>query len=57
MAGTLVGKGSWFYTTVYKEIFYRATFAAAPLDKIEEAVKQFGEALKRAFNVGGGMQP
>ncbi|KKO96834.1 aromatic amino acid aminotransferase [Trichoderma harzianum] len=53
-AGTLLGKGSWFSTLISKgdtEIFYRATFAAAPLDKIEEAVKQFGDALRKTFKI------
>lgn len=52
--GALVGRGSWFRASAdvaYDEVFYRTTFAAAPLSKIEEAVKRFGEAIKKAFKV------
>lgn len=50
--GTLLMKGSWFCPD--KEVgtetmFFRATYAAAPLDKIREAVRRFGEALREAF--------
>ncbi|KAL6406992.1 DNA methylase, N-6 adenine-specific, conserved site [Ilyonectria robusta] len=52
--GVLVARGSWFEATANKEypdVFYRITFAAAPLDKIEEAVTRLGEALKRSFKL------
>ncbi|GKT90219.1 aromatic amino acid aminotransferase [Colletotrichum tofieldiae] len=45
----LVARGSWFDTNrdnSSKGVFYRTTFAAAPLDKIEERVKKFGYALR-----------
>lgn len=53
-AGTLLCKGSWFCASARKgteRIFYRATFAAAPLDKIEEAIGQFGKALRKSFRL------
>ncbi|KAK7418035.1 Aromatic/aminoadipate aminotransferase 1 [Neonectria punicea] len=52
--GVLVARGSWFQATenkLYTDIFYRVTFAAAPLDKIEEAVVRFGEALRKIFKL------
>jgi aromatic amino acid aminotransferase I len=36
---------------VHDEIFYRTTFAAAPLPKIEEAVKRFGETIRKIFEL------
>ncbi|OHW94407.1 aromatic aminotransferase [Colletotrichum incanum] len=50
--GALVARGSWFNANgdnPNKGIFYRTTFAAAPLGKIEEAVKRFGYALRVSF--------
>ncbi|WYZ43217.1 hypothetical protein EsH8_VI_000916 [Colletotrichum jinshuiense] len=52
--GALVARGSWFDANAdlpCMGIFYRTTFAAAPLDKIEEAVKRFGQALRKSFQV------
>lgn len=52
--GTLVGRGSWFRASAdvaHDEVFYRTTFAAAPLLKIEEAVKRFGETIEKVFKL------
>jgi aromatic amino acid aminotransferase I len=52
--GALVGRGSWFRASAdvpHDEVFYRTTFAAAPLPKIEEAVKRFGETIKNVFKL------
>ncbi|VUC24238.1 unnamed protein product [Clonostachys rosea] len=52
--GALVARGSWFTAAPSKtanEVFFRITFAAAPLDKVEEAIKRWGEALRKSFNV------
>ncbi|KAH6664579.1 pyridoxal phosphate-dependent transferase [Halenospora varia] len=46
--GSLVARGSWFYAESGKnhnDMFFRLTFAAAPLDKVEEAVRRLGLAL------------
>lgn len=46
--------GSWFSATedsTCNEVFYRTTFAAAPLEQIEQAVMRFGEALKTCFRL------
>ncbi|KAK1625163.1 pyridoxal phosphate-dependent transferase [Colletotrichum phormii] len=52
--GALIARGSWFNANKHiplNEVFYRTTFAAAPLDQIEEAVKRFGMALKKGFQL------
>lgn len=52
--GALVGRGSWFRASAdvaHDEVFYRTTFAAAPLPKIEEAVKRFGETIEKIFKI------
>ncbi|KAF7519277.1 hypothetical protein PCG10_010139 [Penicillium crustosum] len=52
--GALVACGSWFSATedsTCNEVFYRTTFAAAPLEQIEQAVMRFGEALKTCFRL------
>ncbi|KAK3615874.1 Aromatic/aminoadipate aminotransferase 1 [Elasticomyces elasticus] len=52
--GTLLMKGSWFCpdkTMANEKMFFRATYAAAPLDQIREAVRRFGEALREAFGL------
>ncbi|KAK3629698.1 Aromatic/aminoadipate aminotransferase 1 [Elasticomyces elasticus] len=46
--------GSWFRpdkTVATDNMFFRATYEAAPLDQISEAVKKFGEALSEAFKL------
>ncbi|OJJ85256.1 aminotransferase-like domain-containing protein [Aspergillus glaucus CBS 516.65] len=52
--GVLVSRGSWFTadkTTPEEKMFFRATFAAASADQIEEAIKRFGDALKVQFGL------
>ncbi|KAH6607124.1 PLP-dependent transferase [Trichoderma cornu-damae] len=53
-AGALVGRGSWFRASTneaHDEVFYRTTFAAAPLPKIDEAVKRFGDTIRKVFEL------
>ncbi len=46
-------KGSWFRAEgdVDKDMFFRATFAAAPGDQVAEAIRRFGEALRGEFGI------
>ncbi|KAK3671220.1 Aromatic/aminoadipate aminotransferase 1 [Recurvomyces mirabilis] len=55
--GTLLMKGSWFVGEKglkAEEMFFRATYAAAPSEGIREAVRRFGEAVREVFGVGMG---
>jgi aromatic amino acid aminotransferase I len=49
----LCARGSWFRSMrgTDKEVFIRMTFAAAPTDKMVEAVKRVGEALRAEFGL------
>ena len=51
--GVLLTPGSWF--TAEKgsvpDMFFRATFASAPFDKINEAIKRFGEAIRKCYKL------
>jgi aromatic amino acid aminotransferase I len=51
--GVLVSRGTWFLAGEIEptDMFFRATFAAAPGDKIQEAIKRFGETLRAQFNI------
>lgn len=52
--GALVMKGSWFYADVnakHDTLFFRSTYAAAPFDKINEAIKRFGDAVREQFKL------
>ncbi|KAF2224369.1 putative aromatic aminotransferase Aro8 [Elsinoe ampelina] len=52
--GALVMKGSFFYAddeVRHDTMFFRATYAAAPFDRIVEAVRRFGEAVREEFGV------
>lgn len=51
--GVLCSLGSWFRAQkgTDREIFFRTTFAAAPADKVEEAIRRFGEALREEFRI------
>ncbi|KAF2723299.1 PLP-dependent transferase [Polychaeton citri CBS 116435] len=52
--GVLLMKGSWFCAERDAEItslFFRATYAAAPFDKIQEAIKRLGESISETFGV------
>lgn len=55
--GTLVMRGSWFYANsedVHDTLFFRATYAAAPAEKIEEGIRRFGEAIRAEFGLEKG---
>lgn len=52
--GALAMKGTWFYAADDDEhdtMFFRTTYAAAPFDKINEAIRRFGEAIRDEFNL------
>ncbi|KAF2099648.1 PLP-dependent transferase [Rhizodiscina lignyota] len=52
--GSLVMRGSWFYAEndiEHDTMFFRATYAAAPSDKIVEAIKRFGDAVRESFGL------
>ncbi|KAF2132724.1 aromatic amino acid aminotransferase 1 [Dothidotthia symphoricarpi CBS 119687] len=53
--GALVMRGSWFYADADEEhhtLFFRATYAAAPAEKIEEGIRRLGEAVREEFGLG-----
>lgn len=53
-SGTLLMKGSWFMADEEAEqnkMFLRATYAAAPFDQIQEAIKRLGIALRESFGL------
>ncbi|EXJ86944.1 aromatic amino acid aminotransferase I [Capronia epimyces CBS 606.96] len=49
----LIAKGSWFRAQrgSDKELFFRTTFAAAPADKIVEAIRKVGTAIRKEFGL------
>ncbi|KAH8705212.1 putative aromatic aminotransferase Aro8 [Talaromyces proteolyticus] len=50
--GSLLCQGSWFRadTNIPEDkMFFRATYAAAPANKIQEAIKRFSDALRAEF--------
>ncbi|KAK5172127.1 Aromatic/aminoadipate aminotransferase 1 [Saxophila tyrrhenica] len=52
--GTLLMKGSWFCAeadTEKSKMFFRATYAAARFDQIEEAIRRFGAAVRESFGL------
>ena len=52
--GALVMKGSWFHAdnlAEHETMFFRATFAAAPFEMIDEGIRRFGEALREEFGL------
>jgi len=51
--GVLLARGSWFRAEKGSDekLFVRTTFAAASAEKIEEAVKRMGEALRDEFGL------
>ncbi|KAI9727906.1 MAG: Aromatic/aminoadipate aminotransferase 1 [Chrysothrix sp. TS-e1954] len=56
--GSLLIKGSWFRAdqgTVElgdkEQMFFRTTYAAAPAEKIREAIKRFGNSLREEFGL------
>lgn len=56
--GALVMRGSWFYANSedsHDTLFFRATYAAAPAEKIEEGIRRFGEAIRAEFKLEKGV--
>ncbi|KAF2869451.1 pyridoxal phosphate-dependent transferase [Massariosphaeria phaeospora] len=52
--GALVMRGSYFYAdkeAVHGDMFFRATYAAAPAERIDEGIRRFGEALRLEFGL------
>jgi aromatic amino acid aminotransferase I len=52
--GSLVIPGSFFLASKDIEqstLFFRATYAAAPFDKIDAAIARFGDALTKVFGL------
>ncbi|KAL1972799.1 hypothetical protein VTN31DRAFT_6341 [Thermomyces dupontii] len=52
--GALLTRGSWFRadrTIPEEKMFFRATYAAAPADKIEEAIRRFATGLRKEFGL------
>lgn len=52
--GTLLMKGSWFFAdrfTPRDTMFFRATYAAAIFEQIDEAIRRFGDAIRDAFEI------
>ena len=49
--GVLAAKGSWFRAEADggKDLHFRMTFAAESLDKIKEAIRRLGEAVRAVF--------
>ncbi|KAJ9610570.1 Aromatic/aminoadipate aminotransferase 1 [Cladophialophora chaetospira] len=49
----LIARGSWFRAQRGSdtELFFRTTFAAAPADKMVEAIKRVGEAIRTEFDL------
>jgi aromatic amino acid aminotransferase I len=47
-------RGSWFYADAEEKhdtLFFRATYAAAPGEKIEEGIRRLGEAVREEFGL------
>lgn len=52
--GALVLRGSWFYAqrdVPHDTLFLRVTYAAAPFDGIQEAIRRFGMAVRESFGL------
>ena len=52
--GVLLTPGSWFCAernVNHRDMFFRATFAAAPADQMSEAIRRFGIAVKAIFKL------
>jgi aromatic amino acid aminotransferase I len=52
--GALVMRGSWFYANAdeaHDTLFFRATYAAAPAERIEEGIRRLGEAVRDEFKL------
>lgn len=45
-------RGSWFHAendVQHETMFFRVTYAAATSDKMDEAIRRFGVAVREAF--------
>jgi len=54
--GTMCMRGSWFYADAEEEhdtLFFRATYAASPVDRMDEAIRRLGESVREEFGLGG----
>ncbi|TPX08929.1 uncharacterized protein E0L32_009633 [Thyridium curvatum] len=52
--GVLVARGSWFVAEHGRpptNLFFRATYAAAQPDKMTEAIRRFGKAVRESFRL------
>ena len=51
--GVLAIKGSFFRSEADggEDMFFRTTFAAASAERVTEAIKRFGDALRAAFGI------
>lgn len=50
----LLSRGSWFKadtSAVMEKMFFRATYAAASSEKIDEAISRFAECLRDQFRL------
>lgn len=53
-SGVLVARGSWFKAEPdkpLKNLFFRATFAAAAPEPMREAIRRFGEAVRKSYRL------
>lgn len=51
--GVLVARGSWFLTEKDKPLpglYFRTTYASASAENMSEAIKRFGDAVRKSFN-------
>ncbi|KAJ5467618.1 Pyridoxal phosphate-dependent transferasemajor regionsubdomain 2 [Penicillium sp. IBT 31633x] len=52
--GVLLSRGSWFkpdHDTIEEKMFFRATFASASSEKIDEAISRFASSLRTQFGL------
>lgn len=52
--GVLVARGSWFLAEKEKPmpgLFFRATYAAASAENMNEAIRRFGQAVRASFGL------
>jgi aromatic amino acid aminotransferase I len=50
----LVARGSWFtaeHDKPLKDLFFRATFATASAENMNEAIRRFGEAVRASYRM------
>lgn len=52
--GVLVARGSWFtaeHDKPPKDLFFRATFATASAENMNEAIRRFGDAVRASYRM------